>query len=323
VSTITVTPSTNLAKTISSAPSGSTIQLEAGTYNLSSSITLPSNITIEGGSGVAVNYTGSTDSTGLFLASGVQNVTIEDIAFTGTGLKNLTNGVVEVSNASNIHIQSDTFNNVSNTSDLMDWNGNNIYFQGNTSGPNEQEPVSAHLTQAANLSGLYITDNTFLGYQRFGVELQNNEGSSQTWSNIHVDRNVFDTPSSAEYGALSFVTGGGTGNTIYGNTFNSSGGHVAIELGSANTTVENNKITGSSWPISISAASDSAILGNIISGAGNPAYSKDGGFSTSAVPWIGTNTISGSSITGADGMLGSIPNVSEPKLTAPSTPYVA
>ena len=311
---VDVTSHTNLGSAIDSAKSGSTIVFAPGEYSISTSIKLPSNITLKGTHGVYVNYTGPRTSSGLFSLSNDSNVNISGITFNGSGLSKLTNGVIEVSGAHNVHITGNTFNNVTNTSDLMMYNGNNIYFQDNTSGPNELQPVSAHLTSNSNLTGLYITDNKFLGYSRMGVEIQNNT-RSHTWSNVNVDGNTFHNSADLEYGALSFVTGSAkTRNTIEGNTFygNNTGRDSAIELGSAITEVANNTIDHVGWAFSISASKGSAIEHNTVNDTWHAVFSKDGGFTTSALPWIGANVMNGASITGADRELGNLPGVPKP-----------
>ncbi len=311
---VNVTSSTNLKNAIASAASGSTIVFAPGNYSISSSIALPSNVTLQGASGVYVNYTGPQTGNGLFLASNDLNVSISGITFNGSGLANLTNGVIEVSGANNVHITGNTFNNVTHTSDLMAYNGNNIYFQNNTCGPNELEPVSAHLTGNSNLTGFYVTNNNFLGYSRMGVEIQNNN-SAHTWSDINVDGNTFHNSTNLQYSALSFVSAGAvTMNTIEGNTFygNNTGRDIGIELGAAITEVANNTIDNVGWAFSISAAKGSAIENNIVNNSWHNVFSKDGGFTTSALPWIGTDAINGVSITGADGELGTIPSVPKP-----------
>jgi hypothetical protein len=323
-SVIGVTPSSNLATAIASASTGATISFGAGTYNIGN-ITLPSNIILSG-NGVVVNFSGSSGA--MFTANG-SNVTIEGFSFTGTGYTNIgdEDGVIESTAGNNIHIQSNTFNGQTTGTDLYCWNTTNIYFQGNTVGANQYEPISCHLT-SGNMSGLFVTDNTFAGFSRWLLEAQNNtSGNSGSYSNVHIDRNVITMPASGPTGALSVVTATNTGacNTVDGNTITvspaTSNSTVGIEISGADTTITGNTMDYVGWPMEISnTGSTTGIFGNYYNNYYHYVFAPDGGFMAADAPWIGTNYFNGSPYTGDDD-LGHLTYGTQPPTCSPSAVY--
>src|SRR5258708_6882933 len=89
------------------------------------------------------NGTGSP----LFDIVGGSGITITNFTWNGgtRGGARYSAAIVAEQGSNNIHVTSSKFLNNSIQSDLYIYNSDNIYFQGNTSGPNELHPVSAHI----------------------------------------------------------------------------------------------------------------------------------------------------------------------------------
>ena len=133
---------------------------------------------------------GSGTSSAPFQIANASNITIANLTFDGSaagGVSTYAAAIWVTGGVSKLHIQGNLFQNNVSQSDLYVFNSDEIYFQGNTSGPNEYQPVSGHVTDGTVHSSVYITDNTLSGFSRMGIELQGNSGAFQ---DIHVDRNV-------------------------------------------------------------------------------------------------------------------------------------
>src|SRR5260370_42418271 len=104
--------------------------------------------------------------------TGGSNITISNLTFDGgsSGGNGILFAAVFIENNSgNIHVESNKYRNNFNQSDIYVYNSDAVYFRGNIVGPNEYQPVSAHLTDSAVHNGIYITDNQLSGFTRMGV----------------------------------------------------------------------------------------------------------------------------------------------------------
>lgn len=321
--------------------------LRAGTYNRSTSLVLTSSDNNEtwatypsdAAQSASLLYNGS----GFLLIdiNGASGITISNFTINGgtSGGGGLVDGAIFVEpNSSNIHVTKNKFVNNFNQTDLFVYNSDNIYFQGNTSGPNEFQPVSAHINDTNIHNGLFITDNNVSGFSRMGFELTVDTRRG-AWGGTHIDRNVIGPYSDGSaFGGnnigVSFVTGTrGTVNkcsTVWGNTVNGTSGFAqwGFELGSlgpASTSVEHNTMTNVDAPMFISKAVGTEIENNTITNWGNDppffncVYNQDGGYN--GTEWIGTNTLNGSNITGNDGCYAHAPYGTRPPVCSPSAPF--
>jgi hypothetical protein len=301
-----------------------TAYLLSGTYTITSPIALNSQdngeiwTTYPGApahSAVLVN--GSSNSK-IFDMSSVQNLTFSNLTFDGGSSGG--NAIFIDSNANNIHVQNNLFRNHFNGSDLWIYNSDNIYFQNNTSGPNELQPITGHVTDGKVHSGIFVTDNNISGFSRFGVELQTN--SAGYFQNVHLDRNVVNiTAGGGSVGneVFSLVAGpSSVGNTVGGNKITGVRGdnQVFLELGTNNTSVENNSVTQIDHPIAFSSASGSEIESNTFTNDGQ-AFSRDGGYNDTQ--WVGVNTVNGVSQTGWSG----VPNTTSKPVVWSASPIAS
>jgi hypothetical protein len=287
-----------------------TAYLLSGTYTVTSPIVLSAQdngetwTTYPGAaahSAVLVNGSSDSEIFDIYDKTSVQNLTFSNLTFDGGSSGG--NAVFIGGNGNNIHVQNNVFRNHFNGSDLYIYNSDNVYFQGNTSGPNELQPVSGHVTDGKVHSGLFVTDNNLSGFNRIGVELQQN--SAGYFQNVHLDRNVVKISArgnSAGNMVFSFVAGpSSVGNTVWGNTVTGVRGNnqAFLELGSNNTSVEHNSVSQIDWGVSFSSARGSEVENNTFTNDG-PAFSKGGAYNDSQ--WVGVNTINGVSQTGWSGV---------------------
>jgi PEP-CTERM motif len=244
----------------------------------------------------------------------VQDITFSNLTFNGGSSGG--NAIWISDNANGIYVRNNSFLNHFNGSDLYIYNSNNIYFQDNTSGPNELQPVTGHVTDNNVYSDLFITDNKFSGFSRFGVELQQNGAGH--FQGVHLDRNVVNITGRgnlAGNGVFSFVVGASSlGNTVWGNTVTGVRGYNQsfLELGSNDTSVEHNSITQIDWGISFSSTRGSEVENNTFTDIGH-AFGPDGGYNDTQ--WIGVNEVNGVSQVGWPG----VPNTTaKPQVFSPS-----
>jgi parallel beta-helix repeat protein len=167
---------------------------------------------------------------------------------------------------------------------------------------------------------MFLTDNNISGFSRFGFEIQQN--SAGTFQDVHIDRNVVDissTGNSAGNEVFSFVVGDSSlCNSVWGNMVTGVTGYnqLFLELGSYNTSVENNTVTDIDWAISFSTTTGSEVENNTFLSLGKAAFSDDGGFNNTQ--WIGLNTIDGASQSGWSGD----PNTAaKPAVCSPSAAF--
>ena len=233
--------------------------------------------------------------------SSVQDITFSNLTFNGGSSGG--NAVWIDGNANGIYVRNNSFLNHSNGSDLYIYNSNNIYFQDNTSGPNELQPVTGHVTDNKAHSGIFVTDNTISGFSRFGVEIQNN--SAGYFQNVHIDRNVVNisargNPVGNE--VFSLVSGPSPlGNTVWGNTVTGvrKDNQVFLELNANNTSVEHNSVNQIDWGLSFAPEPGSEVENNTFTNVGT-AFSRDGGWNDTQ--WVGVNEVNGVSEVGWPGV---------------------
>jgi hypothetical protein len=246
-----------------------------------------------------------------------------------SGGDNTISGAIFIENgSSNIHVEGNQFQNNFNQTDIYIYNSDNIYFRGNVSGPNEYQPVSAHVTDSTIHSNLYITDNIMSGFIRMGAEIQDNSGSGSGFGGVHVDRNSIEQSSNAgDNMAISLVPGAANScNTVWGNTLTTTTpdtGQWGIEigvLGPASTDIEQNTITDVGAPFFIAPAVATAIQNNTLTNWGNSfgdgPFNEDGGYNNTQ--WVGINTLNG---TQTAGWAGHANKGFQPAACSPSTSF--
>jgi parallel beta-helix repeat protein len=251
---------------------------------------------------------------GINNTQSVKNITFSNLTFNGGSSGG--NAIWIDGYANGVYVRNNSFLNHSNGSDLYIYNSDNIYFQDNTSGPNELEPVAGHVTDNKSHSGIFITDNKISGFNRFGVELQKN--SAGYFQDVHIDRNVVNisargNPAGNE--VFSLVSGPSPlGNTVWGNTVTGVRGdnQVFLELSANNTSVEHNSVSQMDWGISFSSTLGSEVEDNTFTNVG-AAFGRDGGYNDTQ--WVGVNEVNGVSEVGWPG----VPNTTaKPKVFSAS-----
>jgi hypothetical protein len=324
---VTLSPGANIQTAINNAGAGTTLIFAPGTYGISSTINLASNMALQGQSGAQFQYAGA--GAVMFNGNAVSNINICGINFDGGqtgGSGTFPNAVIFLANANNVHITSNTFTHNSQQSDLSWFNSDGIYFQGNTSGPNEFQPVTGHITDSYAHSNIYITDNKFSNFYRMGIEIVTNSTSAQAWNNAHIDRNTFSDwlgvqQINSDHIAISFAapSAPSTHNTVWGNIFNGTSGYGqwGIEIGTRNTSIEQNTMTNVDFPVVISDGTGSEIENNSFTNYSTQynvgPFGKDGGYY--GTEWIGTNLWNGTSVTGWPGhSYGTQPPVNQPSM---------
>jgi hypothetical protein len=334
-------PFASLARAQSAMQGSATIKttyLRAGRYTIESTLNLSS---VDDGETWST-YPGDADQSAVLVAgastskifnlydsASVENITLSYLTFDGGSSGGSGAAAVFLSgNGNEIRVQSNLFQNNSNQSDFYVYNSDSVYFQGNVSGPNELQPISAHLTDSKMHSHLFFTDNNLSHFSRMGFEIQTNS-SGFAFQDVHIDRNVIantGTGNSAGNIAISFVSGASVlCNTVWGNVISGISGNAewGLELGTNNTSVEYNSTTNIDAPMFFSAASGSEVENNTLTNwhAGAPyynyAYNEDGGFNDTQ--WIGMNDLNGSSVTGWTGEPGASvkPTVCSPSAAFP------
>lgn len=327
--TVTVSLGANIQAAINSASPGTTLVFSPGTWRIASTIYLASGVSLQGQSGTRFQYGGADP---MFDGDTVSNINICGINFDGGssgGGANFPSAAILIAASSSIHIVSNTFTNNSTEGDVVMFDSDNIYFQGNVSGPNEREVVAGQVTDGKFHDGIFVTDNYMRGFSRMGVELQNASSYSVGFGDVHVDRNTFEAFGSYTM-ATSFVTGAlNICNTFWGNTIYGTRGAAqwGLEIGidgTATFSIEQNRMTNVDGPFFISGAPGGEIENNTITNFGgsygDTAFNKDGGFN--GTEWIGTNELNGVLVTGDDGGLRNRPYGAQPTpLCTPSPVY--
>jgi hypothetical protein len=324
-----------------------TTYLRAGTYSRTKELTLTSVDNKE----TWATYPGDANNSAVLMYKGAgfllihitpggSNITISNLTLDGgtSGGAGVSSAAVFVEgNSKSIYVTGNKFVNNSNQGDLFVYNSDSIYFQGNTSGPNEYQPVSAHITDGTTHNGLFMTDNSIYGFSRMGFELTV-DSTAGGWGGTHIDRNIIGPFGSLTTGdspfAISFVAnvagGVNTCGTVWGNTIKGTSGNAqwGLEIGTpgpVGVSVEYNTMTNVDAPMFISLANGTEIENNLMTNFGNDppwnngAFNQDGGYN--GTEWIGTNTINGSQITGDGGYLGHGPYGTKPPVCAPSNPF--
>ncbi len=309
-------------------------------------------------------HSATVDATNLstggpaFKCNSCSNVVLWNFTFVGAptfdgGAWSDTN--ILLSAATNVHIDDNVFtgNLVSySESDVYSFNGNDVYIRGNTfESATSGEPVSAPYTQAGTYAGLFITDNTFTGCQRFCVEGQI-QLTTIAVSDLHIDRNTFTDfqgPSGScgngdhYIGAISAAgppsasAEWATNATLWGNTLTlpSTNDNCVwgIEVGWTGTAVEYNTIAYTGVAMAIGGMPGTEIENNTLTllasgslqggcAGGACAFIKDGGYNASE--WIGANLINGSTVSGCVAPFcatGHGPYGTKPAVSTPSVAY--
>jgi hypothetical protein len=326
--TVAVSPGANIQTAINNSAAGTALIFRPGTYSITTGIYLKSGVTLEGQSGATFQYAGPGPS--MLIGLAVSNINICGINFDGGpsgGSGTFPNGAIFLENSINIYITNNTFTNNSQESDLMFFNSDYIYFQGNTSGPNEFQPVTGHITDSNAHSNIYVTDNQFSGFSRMSIEIVTNSASVQAWNNAHIDGNIFSSwlgiqQIDSDHIAISFAapSAPSTNNTVWGNTFNGTSGYGqwGIEIGTENTSIERNTMNNVDSPVVISDGTGTEVENNSFTNYStqyNPGpFGEDGGYYRTE--WIGTNLWNGTPVTGWPGhTYGAQPPVNLPSTT--------
>ncbi len=309
-------------------------------------------------------HSATVDATGLtmggpaFKCESCSNVTLWNFTFVGAPTFDggaWSDANILLSAATNVHIDDNVFtgNLVSySESDVYSFNGSGIYIRGNSFESDASgEPVSAPYTQAGTYAGLFVTDNTFTGCQRFCVESQI-QLTTIAVSDLHIDRNTFTdfqgpngTCGNGDHyiGAISAAgppsasAEWATGATLWGNTITlpSTNDNCVwgIEVGWTGTAVEHNTIAYTGVAMAIGGMPGTEIENNTLTllasgsiqggcGGGACAFIKDGGYNGSE--WIGANTINGSMVSGCLAPFcaaGHGPYGTQPPVSTPSVVY--
>lgn len=258
----------------------------------------------------AITITGSTvQNIGCTSCS---NIHVYGLTITGTGTGGNLFGYFGPS-LSNIFIQDNVVSVTGNEQIGSIFNWSNFRIQGNTftsPSTNGLDQFSIVINDSIAHDSLYVTDNTFNNLARIQLEIL--DLSSQTLTNVYVDRNVFQGTIAAS-GAIESVTVAGAStaaenhNSVYGNTITfPSNNNLALggfEMAIGGVTVSNNELDYPAFPMSITGAAGSAYFNNTIKiPLSNTAAHNSGpaSFSPAQPPfyqglgWIGTNTIVGS-----------------------------
>ncbi len=308
MSTITISPGTNIQKAINSAASGTTIVFQSGTYNVSSVINLKSGVSLQGQPGAVLKSSGSV---GIFQGLGVHDINISGFTFDGNNRGPSNSGAIYLDSSSggasgtpsnNIHISNNTFQNWLNkdSANLWLWHTQNTYVQGNTFKNGNEAIGWSTDVGAPPLNNLVVSNNTITGMKYIGIET----AFDSTVSNVHIDYNKISNIGDM---SISFVEGAVGGKvmsgTVWGNQIDAShSGGTPIELGNYkgpfNVTVSQNVVSNHEWGMMFSHTAGMAVFGNTFKNVQNP-FSDDGGYDKTE--WIGTNTINGAQQTGWPG----------------------
>jgi hypothetical protein len=149
-----------------------TTYLRAGTYPRANELTLTSRDNKE----TWATYPGDANNSAVLMYNGTgfllihitggSNITVSNLTLDGgpSGGADVGSAAIFVeANSKLIYVRRNKFANNSNQADLFVFNSDSIYFQGNTSGPNEYQPVSAHITDGAIHNGLFMIPGRWMG----------------------------------------------------------------------------------------------------------------------------------------------------------------
>lgn len=268
-----------------------------------------------------VNYSGGS-SIGCF--SGCNNITFYGLAVNG--------GTASVPlfsiNASNHIYFDDDILDATVTQAISAYNNDYFYIRGSTINGlvnSGWDSVSLPMNDNLSHSHIFNTDNYYHICGRFCAEEQSLPGNSGTFTYVYNDRDTYDgfegthgtcAAGSPTFGAVSFVYGPGSNNSVQGNTYtipsNANTCSIGSELIMGGATVQNN--TYNYVPVAIQCCGASGgqyagagqyfnsntinvpITNTVIAAQGGlVAFGKDGLFSTPVQFTIGTNLIVGSS----------------------------
>src|SRR4051812_17467060 len=108
-----IKPGDDIQAIINNAAPGSTIEFNPGTYQISGTITLRSNLTYEGMSGATLQATGNNT---IMRGDGVSNVTVQGINFdggpTGINVQDANHAGLMLTSSSNVNVVNNSFNNI-------------------------------------------------------------------------------------------------------------------------------------------------------------------------------------------------------------------
>jgi hypothetical protein len=299
---------------IDTASSGTALLFAPGTYTLTN-VNLKSDISLIARSSHVTFKSGDAGHC-MLCANKVKNIWITGITFDGNGGVTYPNGVFSLNGARSVHIANDVFKNNPRGSDVVFNDVDDFYFQGNTSGNlasiSEAQPISGKNTRGSH-GNIFITDNSFTGFRRMAIELQvpSELPFAGSWHDVHIDRNAFShwdhvrTGTYWEAVAISFVArarASGANNTVWDNTMNGTSGYKqwAIEIATPHTSIFQNRVVDTDYPIFIGSSRGVAIENNDMSSFRGPhPFNADGGYD--GKEWIGTNTWDGASKNGWPG----------------------
>jgi hypothetical protein len=306
-----------------------------------------------------IDATALTAGGAAFHCDGCSNVAMWNFTFSGAptfngGAWSDSDILIEAGNG--VYVDNNVFTGnlaAYNESDIYSFNGNDIYIRGNVfQGTASGEPISTPYTQAGTYSGLYITDNSFSGCQRWCVETQIQVTTSFAVSDLHIDRNTFTafqgpngqcgdgdhyTGAISAAGPASTSAQWATKSTIWGNTFTAPSTNNnciwGIEVGWTGTSVEYNTLSYVGAAMAIAGMPGTEVENNTMilltsgshspnCGGGGCAFIPDGGYN--GTEWVGVNTINGTAVTGCVApfcALGHGPYGTRPSVTTPSTAY--
>jgi regulation of enolase protein 1 (concanavalin A-like superfamily) len=253
---------------LNSAGGGGTVNLAPGSYNVSSQLTIPSGVKLEGGGKATLNWTSGSMGNLLYSPWNSNGTTVDGVALNGAGYKidpggsNLTisnntfenvsqqsayygNGLYIPDVESNSKITGNTFNNITGNVGIYIFNAINVQITNNTFN-SDAEGIKGQWFNGG--SNDVISNNTLNQIYRFGIECQGNP------TNLTVDNNYLaNWQQRNSHIGLSIATGEGNGVTIDNNTILGSGisnpstAYTAIEAMGNNLTIAGNYGAGWGW----------------------------------------------------------------------------
>jgi regulation of enolase protein 1 (concanavalin A-like superfamily) len=253
---------------LNSAGGGGTVNLAPGSYNISSQVTIPSGVKLEGGGKATLNWSSGSMGNMLYSPWNSNGTTVDGVTFNGAGYKidpdgsNLTisnntfennsqgsayygNGLYIPDVESNSKITGNTFNNITGNVGIYIFNSVNVQITNNKFN-SDGEGIKGQWFNGG--SNDVISNNTLNQIYRFGIECQGNP------TNLTVDNNYLaNWQQRNSHIGLSIATGEGNGITIDNNTILGSGisnpstAYTAIEAMGNNLTIAGNYGAGWGW----------------------------------------------------------------------------
>jgi Right handed beta helix region len=290
-----VTTSSNLASVNSSMASGDFMQFTAGTYTLTSPLSLVNGCGYIGNPGAIISAGAAID---LFqIVSGTNsNIYISGLTFDETNFLS-PDGVIYIvgnngaagSGATYITVSNCTFQNVGGTANcILCYQSDYIRFDNNTF-INCYQGYSVHNNDTSNAHGnISISGNTFRGMNRMGIEVQT---TNLPYNHLHVNNNVLYDIQNEE--AISLVETSRSAVDVVCSNNVIWGCASGIEMGNSNMIVSGNMFTNCAGCLLISSAPNSVISGNVFRNCNaGGIYAQDGGYAENQ--YIGYNAINGS-----------------------------